>query len=190
MPSPSSVESYSRDLATRLSSLHEVAHLLVQEQQAYHHKLINSHRSDPRVYSVGNDVFAQRAVRSDASKSRIDKLRCTFTGPWRITAFFKGVSYKLEHCSKPNRKEKKHASNLSPCPLELIPFEPVDGSDTQYDQLHKPIQASPYKEAGIEGFKPLLPFKVLANYFTTDSVLAFHWPSLSELNNNIAPFQW
>ena len=24
----------------------------------------------------------------------------------------------------------------------------------------------------------------------TDSALAFHWPSLSELNNNIAPSQW
>ena len=81
-------------------------------------------------------------------------------------------------------------SNLTPYPLELIPFEPVDGSDIQYSQLHKPIQASPYKEAGIEGFKPLLPFKVLANYLTTDSALAFHWPSLSELNANIAPFQW
>ena len=40
--SPSSIESYSRDLATHLSALHEVAHLLVQEQQAYHCKLINS----------------------------------------------------------------------------------------------------------------------------------------------------
>jgi hypothetical protein len=47
--SPSSVESYSRDLATRLTALCEVAHLLVQEQQAYHCKLINSHQQDPRV---------------------------------------------------------------------------------------------------------------------------------------------
>jgi hypothetical protein len=40
--SPSSVESYSRDLATCLSALREVAHLLVQEQQAYHRELTNS----------------------------------------------------------------------------------------------------------------------------------------------------
>ncbi len=39
-------------------------------------------------------------------------------------------------------------------------------------------------------FKPSLPFKVPANYLTTDSALAFCWPSLSELNNNIASFQW
>ncbi len=90
----------------------------------------------------------------------------------------------------PNRKEKKHASDSSPYPLELIPFEPVEGSDTQYGQLHKPIQANPYKEAGIEGFKPLLPFKVPANYLTTDTALAFHWPSLLELNDKIAPYQW
>ncbi len=89
-----------------------------------------------------------------------------------------------------NCKEKKHASNLSLYPLKLIPFEPVEGSDTRYGQLHKPIQASPYKEAGIEGFKPLLPFKVPANYLRTDTVLAFHWPSLLELSDKIAPFQW
>jgi hypothetical protein len=134
--SPSSVESYSRDLATCLSALREVAHLLVQEQRAYHRKLTNSRRPDPRVYSIGDVVFARRAVRSDASKGRIDKLQYAFTGPWRITAILKGASYELEHCSTPNRKDKKHASDLSSYPLELIPFEPVDGSDTQYGQLH------------------------------------------------------
>jgi hypothetical protein len=90
----------------------------------------------------------------------------------------------------PNCKDKKHASNLSLYLLELIPFEPVKGSDTLYGRLRKPIQASPYKEAGIERFKPLLPFKVPANYLMTDTALAFHWPSLLELNNKIAPFQW
>jgi hypothetical protein len=126
----------------------------------------------------------------DASKGCVNKLQYAFTGPWRITAILKGVSYELKHCSMPNCKEKKHASNLSPYTLELIPFKPVKGSDTQYGQLHNPIQASPYKEAGIEGFKPLLPFKVPANYLTTDTALAFHWPSLLELNNKIALFQW
>jgi hypothetical protein len=126
----------------------------------------------------------------DASKSHVVKLQYAFTGLWRITAIFKGASYELEHCSTPNHKDKKHASDLSPHPLELIPFEPVNGSNTQYGQLHKPIQASPYKEAGIKGFKPLLPFKVPANYLMTVSALAFHWPSLSELNVDIAPFQW
>ena len=129
--SPSSIESYSQDLATRLSALREVAHLLVQEQQAYHRELINSRQTDPCFYSVGDVVFAQRAVHSNASKGRVDKLHYAFTGPWRITAILKGVSYKLEHGSILNRKDKKHALDLSPYPLELIPFEPVDGSNTQ-----------------------------------------------------------
>jgi hypothetical protein len=30
----------------------------------------------------------------------------------------------------------------------------------------------------------------MANYLTTNSALAFHWPSLSELNDDIAPFPW
>jgi hypothetical protein len=87
-------------------------------------------------------------------------------------------------------KDKKHASDLSPYPLELIPFKPVEGSDNQYGQLHKPIKASPFKEAGIDGFKPISPLKVTANYLTTDSALAFQWPSLLELNDDIAPFPW
>jgi hypothetical protein len=91
--SPSSVESYSRDLATRLSALREVAHCLVQEQQAYHCELINSRQPDPPIYSGGNVVFARHAVHSDASKGRVDKLQYAFTGPWRITAILKGASY-------------------------------------------------------------------------------------------------
>jgi hypothetical protein len=55
---PSSVESYSKDFAIRLAALREVAQLLVHEHQAYHCKLINSRRSDPYIYSIGNIVFA------------------------------------------------------------------------------------------------------------------------------------
>jgi hypothetical protein len=98
--------------------------------------------------------------------------------------------YKLQHCSTPHWKDEKHALDLSPYPLELIPFKPVKGSDNQYGQLHKPIKASPFKEAGINRFKLISPFKVTANCLTTDSALAFHWPSLSELNDDIAPFPW
>ncbi len=42
----------------------------------------------------------------------------------------------------------------------------------------------------MNGCKPISPFKVTANYLRTDSALAFHWPSLSELNNDIALFPW
>ncbi len=188
--SPTSVESYSRDLATRLSALREVTQLLVQELRAYHPELINSRRPDPHTYSAGNIVFARHATRSDTVKGCVNKLTYAFTGPWRITAILKGASYKLEHCSTPYRKEKKHASNLSPYPLELTPFQPLDGSDTWYGQLHKLVTAHPFKEAGITGFDLIKPFKISANFLRTDQVLDFHWPSLSELNDDLFPFPW
>jgi len=115
--SPTSAESYSRDLATGLSALREVTHLLVKEHRAYHCELRNSHHPDQCTYSVGDIVFARRATRSDAAKGRVDKLTYAFTGPWHITALPKGASYELEHCSTPNRKEMKHASDLSPYPV-------------------------------------------------------------------------
>jgi hypothetical protein len=56
--SPSSVDSYSKDLAICLAALCEVAQLLVHEHQAYHCELINSCRPDPRIYSIRDIVFA------------------------------------------------------------------------------------------------------------------------------------
>jgi hypothetical protein len=168
----------------------EVAQLLVQEHRAYHRELINSCCPDPCTYSIGNIVFACRATQSDPAKGRVDKLTYAFTGPWYITAILKGTSYELEHCSNPHQKEKKHASDLSPYPLELILLQPLDGSDTWYGQLHKPIMARPFKEAGINGFNPIKPFKISANFLTTDQVLDFDWPSLLELNDDLFPFPW
>jgi hypothetical protein len=56
--SPSTVVTYSKELATCLSACREVAELLVQKQRAYHCKLINAHRPNTWVYSVGDIVFA------------------------------------------------------------------------------------------------------------------------------------
>jgi hypothetical protein len=58
-----------------------------------------------------------------------------------------GTSYELEHSKYASRKEKKHASDLSPYPPELIPFQPVDGANTHYRQLYKPITAHLFEEA-------------------------------------------
>jgi hypothetical protein len=130
--STSTAVSYSKELATRLSACRDVAKLLVKEARAYHCEYVNARRPDPRIYSVGDIVFAQRAVHSVAAWEVVDKLQIAFTGPWRITAL---------HCQKPGQKEKKHASDLSPYPPKLIPFQPVDGADTHYGQLYKPITA-------------------------------------------------
>ncbi len=151
---PGTVESYSKELATRLDSCREITVLLVKEQRCWHRKLINSQRRDPRVYSVGNVVFARCATRSDSKHGQVDKLMHPFTGPWRITKSLPGASYKTKFVDKPSRCDKKHTADLSSYPPELIPFEPLDSADRQYGQLYKPIGKSPYKEAGIEGFTP------------------------------------
>ena len=71
----STVVSYSKELAHRLSACREVAELLVEEQRAYHREYINARRPDPRIYSVGNIVFACRAIRSHAAWEIVDKLQ-------------------------------------------------------------------------------------------------------------------
>jgi hypothetical protein len=98
--------------------------------------------------------------------------------------------YELKHCSTQSWKEKKHASDLSPYPTKLIPFKLADGPNTWYNQLQKPIVAHPFKEAGIKGFTQSPQFKVTTHFLTTNQVFAFHWPSLSELNDKIVPFPW
>jgi hypothetical protein len=82
---PASVTSYSHELATRTSALREIATLLVAEQRAHHREFINACQPDPKIYSVGETVFARRATQSDAGRGQVDKLIYPFTGPWLIT---------------------------------------------------------------------------------------------------------
>jgi hypothetical protein len=106
-----------------------------------------------------------------------------YTGFWWIVALLSGASYELEFVGDSKRREKKHASDLSPYPLELIPFQPVDGPDNRYGQLYKPIGASPYKEAGIKEFEPSEPFAVASHFARCGDSRDFHFPTLSELND-------
>jgi hypothetical protein len=59
----------------------------------------------------------------------------------------------------------------------------------RYSQLHKPIGKHLFKEAGIKGFTPPLPFQVPTGYLDI-GVGDFHWPTLAELNNKLDPFPW
>ena len=111
------------------------------------------------------------------------------TGPWRVVEKLPGSSYKLQHCIRMQTFEKKHAASLTPFPIELIPFEPVDGPDNQYGQLHRPISKHPFASAGIKGFTPIQPYKLPVNFLATESS-AFQWPSLAELNDELFPFPW
>jgi hypothetical protein len=100
-----------------------------------------------------------------------------------------GGSYSIEHCHNEKHRDKKHAADLTPYPQELIPFVPIDGADTRYGQLHKPIGENPFKEAGIKGFTPSSPFRVPVGYLDV-GVGDFRWPSLAELNDELDPFPW
>ncbi len=136
---------------------------------------------------MGDIVFARRAVRSDAIRGRVDKLSYPSTGPWRIVANFPGASYDIEHCST-KKREKRHASDLSPYPVELLPLHPLDGADNQYSQINKKILENPYIQAGIKGFTPPTPFRVPSNFFSANT--GFHWPTLAKLNEDLFPFDW
>jgi hypothetical protein len=54
---PGTVDSYSKQLATWLSSCCTVAKLLVREQRCWYQELVNLHWPDPRIYSIGDIVF-------------------------------------------------------------------------------------------------------------------------------------
>ncbi len=154
---PTSVASYSHELATQLSALREVAGLLVEEQRTYHREFMNLRQPDPTIYSVGNIIFARRPVCSNAARGQVNKLSYPFTGPWQIISKLHGASYEIKHCTSKAR-DKKHASDLSPYPAKLIPFRPLDGADNQFGQLYRRFKEHPYKEAGINGFTPPMPF--------------------------------
>jgi hypothetical protein len=189
--SPSTVTTYSKDLTMRLTTCRAIAELLVKEHCAYHRKFINANRPNPRVYAVGNIVFARQAVWSDARQERVDKLQYAFTGPWKVISVLPGASFELEHCKNAGQKDKKHATNLLPYPPELIPFQPVDGADMRYGQLYKPITAHPFKEAGLKGFTPRQSYQLAPSHLAhIQPGSDFHWPSLSELNEEITPFPW
>ena len=115
------------------------------------------------------------------------KLMEAYTGPWRVTAKLKVSLYALEHCE--NKKiGKRHAAHLSPFPEQLLPFLPVDGLDNQYDQLYRPIQKDPYKNAGVKGFELTNPHCVSAHTTAHGYNTSVPFPTLAELNAEF--FKW
>ena len=115
-------------------------------------------------------------------------------------AILDGALYELEHTKLPNRKDKKHASDLSPYPAKFIAFKPMDGPDNSYGKLHKPISATIFNEAGItyneasvHGFIPPSPYRT-QDVRTSAGILiperSFRWPTLSELNNELDDELW
>jgi len=197
---PTAVTSYSKNLAKYLEASLEVAEILVDKIHAYHHKFINSRLPDPQIYSIGDLVFALQAVKSIRACGLVDKLQFAYTGPWKVVAILDGTSYALEHAKLPNRTDKKHASDLSPYPAKLISFEPMDGPDTRYGQLYKPISSTAlnedgktYDEASVHGFTPLSPYRT--QDVRSSSILliperSFRWPKLLYLKDKFDDEFW
>ncbi len=184
---PALIQSYACNLAIQLTASHKIAKILVEEQCAMHQEFINSWRPNPCIYSVGDIVFARKAVQSIAARGWVDKLSYPFTGPWKITRKLDGASYEIEHCST-KHLDNKHLSALSPCPSEIIPLKPVIGTDNQCRKLNKTIFHSPYIQDGINGFKPPQPFHVSEQYITTtNNDTPFCWPALEEMNPELLP---
>lgn len=152
--------------------------------------MINALRPDPRIYSIGDIVFAQRVTKSVVSKGRVGKLMYSMTGPWRVVENLAGGSYRIEHQLHKGRFDKKHASMLSPYPLELVPFEPLDGPDNQFGQINQPIKKDAFIEAALKGLTPAEPFWLSANYAAAHAAKEFCWPSVAELNEELFPFPW
>ncbi len=103
-----------------------------------------------------------------------------------VVSSLSGASYKIEHCST-KTKEKRHASDLSPYPIALLPLQPIDGADNQYSQIHRKFSDDPYIQVGIKGFTPPAPFRVPLHFLSADEGLGFCWPTLAELNEEIFP---
>jgi hypothetical protein len=124
------VMTYSKELVMCLTACHAIAELLIKEQRAYHREFINANQPDPWVYNIGDIFFAQCAVRSISRREQVGKLQYAFTGPWKVAAVLPSASYSLKHSKHKGRMDKKHASDLSPYPPELVLFTPVDGANT------------------------------------------------------------
>ncbi len=118
MSAPGAVISYSYKLATCLSACHQIAPILVEEHWCWHRELINSRWRNPHIYHKGDIVFSRLATRSNAKHGLVDKLQYSFIGPSEVVTSLSGGSYELEHCLNSKRRDKKHASALSPYPHE------------------------------------------------------------------------
>ena len=185
---PNRVQSFASEQVTLLCCGRLVGQELIHQHRAWHREYINSQRPNPRIYSDGDMVYAKRAVRSDKKHGLVGKLMDAWTGPRKITSKAKGSSYNIEHHDT-KRVGKRHAAHISPFPLELLPFLPVDGPDNRFGQIHRPIQKDAYQNAGIKGFVPPVPIKfaihgLLATGAPDPEVLCF--PNLSELNAELA----
>ena len=184
---PSKVVNFAVDQANLLACGRDIARELIHAHRAWHREYVNSKRPNPRLYAVGDSVFAKRAVKSNKKRGLVGKLMDAYTGPWSITSKLKGSSYGIKHRDT-GIESKRHAAHISPFPDELLPFLPVDGPDNQYGQIHTPMKKNPYQNAGLKGFEPCQPYKTAAAMTLAVEEEIIKFPTLAELNEEC--FEW
>ena len=84
---------------------------MIHHHQAYHNEYINHRRPNPRLFCVGDHVFANRFVKSIKKRVIVGELMESYTGPWKITGKIKGSSYALEY-RETKKIGKHHAAHL------------------------------------------------------------------------------
>ena len=72
-------DSFAARQAQLLLHSREIASLIINETRAYHRERMNDLRPDPKVYEVGDKVFARRSVQSDHKRGRVDKAQYAHT---------------------------------------------------------------------------------------------------------------
>ena len=72
--SPLKATTFAGEQARLLKCGREIAKELIHQHRAWHREFINQRRPNPRIYSVGDKVFARRAVKSDKRRGLVGKL--------------------------------------------------------------------------------------------------------------------
>ena len=168
-------KTYAASQSRLLLHTREIVALCIDASKSYHRKRLNDLRPDPRRYVIGNLVLARRNVKSNKAKNVVDKTEFAYTGPWAVTKKLKDASYRLTHTVS-KKVTIKHAIHMSPVPPDMQAFAPLDGVDSRYGQLYRPINSDMYTQGGIQGFLSHNPFKrfkfSLDNIQTATSLIA------------------
>ena len=78
---PLKMNSFADDQARLRSHGRSLARQTINAHRTWHKEYINETHPDHRLYSVGDHVFAKKAVKSDRKGGLVSKRRDDYTGP-------------------------------------------------------------------------------------------------------------
>ena len=94
---PMKVSTFAVEQSHLLECGRAIARELIHCHRAYHPEYFNQRHSNPHLFSVGDQVFVKRSIKSIKKRVLVGKLIDSYEGPWKITGKIKGSSYALEH---------------------------------------------------------------------------------------------